>query len=66
MDIGRWLREFLGIFALTFVVTVAVTLLWSLLVDGAAQVDWATAFRFGIIFGIVVPIVGRRGHRARS
>jgi hypothetical protein len=44
---------FLGMFALTFVVSAIVTFLYSLIVHGAGVVDWETAFRFAIIFGII-------------
>ncbi len=49
-----WIREFVAIFALAFVVTAAVSFLWSLTAHGAGAVDWGSAVRFGIILGTVL------------
>jgi hypothetical protein len=58
--------EFIFTFVIAFVVTVLVTLLWSLIGDGSVQVDWETSFRFGIIFSIVVPLLGRWGQKKKE
>jgi len=47
----------------TFLVTAAVTYLYSLIAHGAGAVDWGTAFRLGIILGIVLPLTQTRGRR---
>ncbi len=54
------LKDFVVIFALAFVVTAAVSFLWSLLAHGAGVVDWGLAVRFGIIFGILLSWMGAR------
>ncbi len=54
------LKDFVVIFALAFVVTAAVSFLWSLLAHGAGVVDWGSAVRFGIIFGILLSWMGAR------
>jgi hypothetical protein len=47
------LKEFLLIFAVSFVVVAAVTYLYSLLIHSDGVIDWATAFRTSLTFGIV-------------
>ena len=54
-----WFVDFIVRFAVIFVVTVIVTLLWNLIARGDANIDWATAFRLGIILGIALPILRR-------
>jgi len=45
-------------FAITFVTTSVVTLLWNLLIEKSGTiVDWKTSFLFAIIIGLVIPIV---------
>lgn len=55
MQIKKLLADFVTVFAVTFVVSVVVTLLWNLIVDGASTIDWETSFRFAILFGIILP-----------
>jgi len=47
-------------FAIVLVVSIIVTFLYSLLVHGQGIVDWETAFRLAIIFGIVLPWLQQR------
>ncbi|MFO8183103.1 MAG: hypothetical protein R6U39_02910 [Candidatus Aegiribacteria sp.] len=65
MKIKEFVRGFLTVFPVTLGVTVVVTLLWNLVFHGSAGVDWATAFRFAIIFGVILPWVqsGKRHDR---
>lgn len=53
MQLKTILTEFVTVFVVTFVAAVIVTFLYSLIVHGAGQVDWGTAFELGVIFGIV-------------
>lgn len=55
MNLKKYLVELAIVFAVTLVVSVAVTFLWSLIVHGAGTVDWETSFRFAILFGILFP-----------
>ena len=64
MNVKRLLVVFVAVFALTFIVTGTVTLLWNLIFHGASTIDWETSFRFGIVFGIVFSWIETR--RARS
>lgn len=54
MNALRSVREFALFFALTFVVTAAVSFLWSLVAHGSGIVDWGSAVRLGIILGVVL------------
>lgn len=55
MTAGPYLRSFFVIFVLVFVVTAAVSFLYSLIVHGSGQADWGSAIRMGIILGIILP-----------
>ncbi len=57
MSIKTFARSFAIIAVLVFVVTAAVSLLYSLAVHGSGQVDWELSFRLAIIFGIALPLV---------
>lgn len=48
-------KEFILIFIATFIVSSLVSFIYSYLVHSAGTVDWATAFRLSIIFGIIFP-----------
>ena len=63
MTIKRLLVDFVTVFALTFIVTGMVTLLWNLIFHEASTIDWETSFRFAIVFGIVFSWIETR--RAR-
>ena len=60
MKAATWLKDFVVVFALAFVVTVVVSFLWSLVFHGAGAPDWRSAVTFGIIFGILIPCMGER------
>jgi hypothetical protein len=64
MNVKRLLVVFVAVFALAFIVTGAVTLLWNIIIHGASTIDWETSFRFGIVFGIIFSWIATR--RARS
>lgn len=55
MAAGPYLRSFFVIFVLVFVVTTAVSFLYSLIVHGSGQAEWGSAIRMGIILGIILP-----------
>ena len=51
----HYLLDLVAVFAATFVVSIIVTLVWSLLVHRAASVDWESSFRFAILLGVILP-----------
>ncbi len=53
MNIKKLLVDFVTVFAVSLIVSIIVTLLWSLIIHGASTVDWETSFRFAILFGII-------------
>jgi len=53
MNIKRLFGVFVIVFAVTLTVTAIVTLLWNLVFLSASTIDWATSFRFAIVFGII-------------
>jgi hypothetical protein len=57
MTATSFLRSFIFILVLVFVVTAAVSYLYSLVVHGSGQADWGSAVRLGIILGIILPFV---------
>jgi hypothetical protein len=50
--------RFITTFGVTFVVTVMVTFLWSLIRHGAGVIDWETSFRMAFILGVALPVSG--------
>lgn len=60
MNIKKLLVDFVTVFAVSLIVSVIVTLLWNLIVHGAATVDWETSFRLAILFGIILPWIETR------
>jgi hypothetical protein len=48
---------FITVFSISILVSVGVTLLWSLLFHGIAAIDWETSFRFSLVLGIILPII---------
>lgn len=63
MNFKRLLVDFVIVFAVTLTVSVIVTLLWNLIVDGSSTIDWETSFRFALLFGIILPwLETRRSH----
>jgi hypothetical protein len=65
MNIKRYLVGFLTVFAVTLIVWVIVTMLWNRIFHGASAVDWETAFRFAIVFGIIVPWIETRSSKEK-
>jgi len=64
MNIKKLLISFVAIFAVTLVVAVIVTFLYSLIVHDAGTIDWETSFRLAIILGITLPVI--RAMRSRK
>lgn len=64
MSIRQLLIDFCVTFAVTLVVTVVVTFLWNLIFHGGGAIEWETAFRFAIIFGIILPLTRARENKA--
>ena len=60
MDFKKIVIRFIPVFAIALLVCIGVTFLWSLVFHGVAIVDWETSFRFAILFGIILPIIGSR------
>lgn len=57
-------------FAITFVVTLAIavliTLLWSILIDKTdAVIDWKTSFTLALILGLTIPIAQKMDKSAK-
>ncbi|MBN1885150.1 MAG: hypothetical protein JW876_06465 [Candidatus Krumholzibacteriota bacterium] len=61
MNAGRIVFEFVVTFAIAFVASAIVSAAWAAVAHGSPAVDWETAARFGLIFGIVSPWVISRG-----
>lgn len=53
MNTAKLLIHFMTTFAVTFVVSVSVTLVWSLIAHGTGTIDWETSFRTAIVFGVI-------------
>jgi len=54
MKFAELLISFLIISAITFVVSSAVSFLYSLIVHSQGVFDWGSSIRFGIVLGIVI------------
>lgn len=63
MQIKKLLADFVTVFAVTFVVSVVVTLLWNLSIHGASAVDWETAVRLAVIFGVLLTWMETRSRK---
>jgi len=61
MKIKRLLFSFIVVFAITFIVSAIVNLLWNFIFHGTTAVAGEMSFRFGIILGIVIPWIQERG-----
>jgi len=64
MKIKQYAIDFAVMFAIVFVVNLAVTYLYSLIVHGSGVLDWESAFRFGIMLGLILPWIRRRDVKA--
>lgn len=60
MNIKTIVTNFVIVFALILVVSAIVTFLWNLIRYGETAVEWETAFRFAIIFGIILTWIKAR------
>jgi len=63
MDFKRAIAGFIRVFAISLLVTLAITFLWNLIFHRAAQVDWETSFRFATLLGIILPLANSRKNR---
>lgn len=59
MTVTSFLKSFILILVLVFVVTAAVSFLYSLIAHGSGHADWGSAVRLGIILGIALPFARR-------
>jgi hypothetical protein len=60
MNLKKIVIDFIATFAIALLVTLGVTLLWSIVFHGVAKIDWETSFRFAILLGIILPIINAR------
>jgi hypothetical protein len=60
MDFKKIAIGFITVFAISLLVTLGVTFLWSLVFHGVAIIDWETSFRFAIVFGIIFSWIDSR------
>jgi len=57
MKSKAFLRDFSIIFVITFIISLIVTYLYSLIAHGTGLIDWATAFRLAVTFGVLFPTI---------
>ncbi|MEN8118542.1 MAG: hypothetical protein ABFS16_16285 [Bacteroidota bacterium] len=57
MKLLNFLRDFIIIFVIVFVVSAVVSFVYSSIAYGTGSVDWESAIRFSIIFGIILPVL---------
>jgi hypothetical protein len=60
MRLKKIIVGFITVFAISLLVTIGVTLLWSLVFHGVATIDWETSFRFATLLGILLPVLEAR------
>ena len=65
MKLRRWLVETLLVFSVTLLVSLVVSVTWSLVVHGTRTLDWETSFRFAIVLGLLVPWITSRTRSGR-
>ena len=58
MYVKKYGIGFITYFVSTLIAAVVVMFLYSLIVHGAGEIDWGTAFVLAILSGIVFPMVG--------
>jgi hypothetical protein len=56
----RTAGAFALIFVIAFIASALVSLVWNLLADGSASVDWGHSVRLAIILGILLTWLDRR------
>jgi len=57
MNTKAFFIEFVVIFMITFVIASLVSFGWNYFTEGVAECNWSTAFQFGLIFGILCPMI---------
>jgi hypothetical protein len=62
----QYVIDFAVMFAVVFVVNLTVTFLYTLIVHGSGVIDWESAFRFGIMLGLILPWMRRREKKQRE
>jgi len=60
MNVKRLSVDVITVFAVPFVVSMIVTLLWNLVAHKTETIDWETSFRFALVLGIILPWLGTR------
>jgi hypothetical protein len=60
MYFNKIVIRFITAFSVSLLVTMGVTILWSLFFHGVAIIDWETSFRFATVFGIIFPVIALR------
>ena len=60
MYFNKIVIRFITAFSVSLLVTMGVTILWSLFFHGVAIIDWKTSFRFATLLGILVPVITLR------
>ena len=60
LNIKKIAVDFVIIFAITLLVSVIVTFLYSLIVRGSGAIDWETSFRSAIVLAIVLSWIQQR------
>ena len=63
MRFKKIVTGFITVFAISLLVTIGVTFLWSMVFHGVATIDWETSFRFAIVLGITLTILDSRKNR---
>ncbi len=66
MNIKQYVIDFAVMFAVVFVLNLAVTFLYSLIVHGSGIIDWETAIRFGVMLGFILPWMRRAEKKRRG
>ena len=56
----RIIGGFVLVFVVAFIASALVTLVWNLIADGSATVDWGHSVRLAIIFGVLLTWLDRR------
>jgi ABC-type phosphate transport system permease subunit len=60
MNAKKMIIGFLTVFAISLLISMGVSFLWSLFFHEVAKIDWESSFRFAIILGIILPILDSR------
>ena len=60
MYFNKIVIRFITAFSVSLLVTMGVTILWSLFFHGVGIIDWKTSFRFATLLGILVPVITLR------